>query len=1040
MAENFNVLNIDNFVREYMKEKIKGSYPDMDVSNNSVFDDVFIKPMISILTPMFEQVANVEMKSNLKYASVLTETEIEDVGKNNYAVSRNKGGSASVVQTFGFSKLEDKGIIIPEGVVVTDSAGVKFTTTQSTKYTKAEAKRCLNTSTQTYDVTAPVKAMGKGSSYNVGANTLTICQTRFSEYLSYTTNKLAATGGQDDEPIEDYLYRVVRYYVSQHLGTAPGYESLLKGAYPNLEDIRVIGKDDEGMERDVIEVVARDAEGKIVFTQVEDEDNQSYHYYPQTKEQHVGGCVDIYVRGSEYAIQTKNVSVNSNIIELEGGVDKDSVSIKESSSGSALGYEIVYLSDTDAEAKADPKYDVVFTYHKTSLTDNFDESREESTIEDNFVVASDVHPVKIQVTKDSAVVCCGIGRDTDDLSESAITIDYTPSFAVTAYSLSFLAKVTEDSSLSGISVYALSDKGDSILITPEFRSVLVGTDDNGDNWYRFSSNYNRQECSGIRIEFDDTNTCETGILESVILYENHTGSDSVSQSIAMELDDSVLTNGEPTYAVTRDLTIPQSAKNFSVSWSTNRDDILTNLVLGTIDWDAVQHNEEIQIYANMSYTNSTENLLLDAIYTLRIKSKLTPTWSQVTEPKNAAKTLVYIKREFHVPTDVELSYIVPAASEDDVAQPVTKNYTVGYETTELSAPLSGNIISAYYTQTSQWTQKDFADWLEQIYVAFGIELARVGNPAADIYQDFSDTLSITKYNIGLSQELIADSAEIEHKFDASYLGSSQERAFLNPYPAEGEIGYLYALPNSSCTSGGLSVQIPYNKTLSGAHDLLYGQDARIVTADVLVKEAARKPVNIGIMVRTKSDAEITSLHRSQIYAAIETLFSDAGINGRVEQSDIVGQMYTNQNTASFIEYARLPLAAFYIPSDTEAEVENGNVAGDYIKASAYECLYLNKVSVIAIYDEEASTVITVNVPSMTFVQGNVIVGTRFRGYGFDGDGTPVSGAYVVKSVQDFDDTEVAVAGVLYDVNLRFTPDNPHYAAIDCQGQGLGVEE
>lgn len=1120
MADTFNVLNLDNYVREYMKEKIKGNYPDMDTSENSVFDDVFIKPMITVLTPMFERIANTEMKSNLKYASVLTETEIEDIGANNYAVYRSKGDSATVVQTFGFSKIEDKGIVIPEGVVVTDSSGLIFTTTQSTRYTKAEAKRCFNSSTQTYDVTAPAKAAGKGSTYNVGANTLTICQTQFSEYLAYTTNELAATNGQDDEPIEDYLYRIVRYWASQHLGTEPGYENLLREAYPGLDDIRVIGKDDDGMERDIIEVVARDADGSILFRAGDDD-----KMYAQTTTKHIGGCVDIYVRGSEYSVQTKEVPLNSNIIEIEGGVVLAENAVMNAVSKAAVKFNRAYLSNTDAEAASDSKYGVSFTYHKASLIDSFDESRT-GNIDDHFTASGG----EFSLVQVPGTTFYGVGRAAEDASGAAITIDYQPDFAITAFSLSFLAK---KDALSGISIFI----DDTNPITPKFQGALVGKDEDGNEWCRYSTQDIRLACKSVRIQIDGENTYQNGILEGATFYESHTGSDSESKSIANALSVSAITSEQP-YAITTDLTIPKQASGYFLSWSTDKPDVL-DLSLGTITRQG--GDTDVELYGEVSYAYGTQKLLADITYTLRVKDKDSNTWSVVTSPEHATKTLIYIAQTFSAPTSLEVSYTIPAASEDDVDQNVTENYTVGYDTTELSAPISGGVLSAYYTQTAQWTQKNWADWAEQTKVAFGIDLAVAEEPTDELAQDFSDTMSITKYNISLTQELLEASPSADHQFDKSYIGSSQERAFLNPYPeqmgeagniigtyevtskvegvtasiritpveafmgdsyavvvahqnisdsvpideefttfprvfeandvavhiflgdvciakgaiqlplvtgsdfsgnliAQNDTGYLYAMPNSSVSGASLSVRVPYNKTLSEAHDLLYSRDSRIITTDVLVKEAEKKPVNVGILLRTQGDSAITSLNRSQIYAAIETLFSDAGINGRVEQSDIVGKLYTDQTTSNFVEYVRLPLAAFYVPEDTNAEVEIGNVAGDYIKAGAYETLYLNKVSVVALYDEEASNVASVNVPSMTFIQGTVIAGTKFRGYGFDNAGTPVSGTYTVKDVVGQSSNVVAVAGTLYDVNLIFVPDNPNYASTTCTGQGLGVEE
>ena len=291
----------------------------MDTSENSAFDDIFIKPMISILQPIFPILTNVELKSNLKYSEFLTDDEIEDIGENNYAVYRNTGSTATALQTFGFSRVPETGITIPQGVIVSTSDGLLYSTSYSSTYSRSEMQKSYNATTQTYDISTYVTASEIGSSYNVGENTITICQTAFSDYLAYTTNAVPATGGSDSEDIESYVYRCLTYYANQHLGTRAGYERALKQKAEQLTDIKIIGYQDVGMERDTIEVIDRDKDNKIIYLSSESDPNVKYS---RTMERHIGGCVDIYVRGSEYAVETLSPSANSNIICIDGPIEE----------------------------------------------------------------------------------------------------------------------------------------------------------------------------------------------------------------------------------------------------------------------------------------------------------------------------------------------------------------------------------------------------------------------------------------------------------------------------------------------------------------------------------------------------------------------------------------------------------------------------------------------------------------------------------------------------------------------------------------------
>ena len=345
MAGTFNVMDLEQFIREYMKE----SQPDMDISENSAFDDIFIKPMVSIMKPLIPLITNTELKSSLKFASYLTDEEIEDIGVNNYAVYRDTGATATTLQTFGFSRVPERGITIPQGVIVSTSSGLMFTTTYSTTYSKTEMQKSFNAATQTYDVTCFVTANGLGSTYNVGENMINICQTTFSEYLVYTTNKNAVTNGSDNEDTDSYISKCLTYYVNQHLGTKPGYTRDLMQKAKQLTDIKVIGYKDKGMERDVVEIVEKDVDNKTVFT-----DPIDGYRYAVTRSKHIGGCVDIYVRGSEYAVETLNIPINSNILCLNGPIDSSTLNITETigTITQPVDYSIGYITDPTKEMSA----------------------------------------------------------------------------------------------------------------------------------------------------------------------------------------------------------------------------------------------------------------------------------------------------------------------------------------------------------------------------------------------------------------------------------------------------------------------------------------------------------------------------------------------------------------------------------------------------------------------------------------------------------------------------------------------------------------
>lgn len=312
MADNVvNILDFNNFIRQFMREQIKKTQPNMDTSENSSFDDIFVKPMIASVDQLMQAVSLIEYRTNLKYADMLTDDQVNDIGENNYAVTRKSGGVASAVQVFKFNGVGSDGITIPAGVVVTSNDGYEFYTRTESYFPNEDVVSNYNPGSGQYELSVIVYAANTGSEYNKGANTINTCQTQFSSYLVSTTNPSAAIGGSDTESIADYVERMRTYYATQHLGSKPGYEAFISNAFPALSDVVVIGYGDEAMKRDII---------KYIPSSYVDAKNGTLVEGWKEHEKHIGGCVDIYVRGSEYQLVETAIASRSRYILIEGKV------------------------------------------------------------------------------------------------------------------------------------------------------------------------------------------------------------------------------------------------------------------------------------------------------------------------------------------------------------------------------------------------------------------------------------------------------------------------------------------------------------------------------------------------------------------------------------------------------------------------------------------------------------------------------------------------------------------------------------------------
>ena len=79
MADIFNIFDADNFTREFIKKQVIETNSEVDVSENSAFDDVFIKPIIPIIRKLIESLSNIDYKSNLNQSTTGNITGMYDV-------------------------------------------------------------------------------------------------------------------------------------------------------------------------------------------------------------------------------------------------------------------------------------------------------------------------------------------------------------------------------------------------------------------------------------------------------------------------------------------------------------------------------------------------------------------------------------------------------------------------------------------------------------------------------------------------------------------------------------------------------------------------------------------------------------------------------------------------------------------------------------------------------------------------------------------------------------------------------------------------
>ena len=303
-----DIANLDSMIRGYITNTISQHYPDIDTSENSTFDDLYIKPLVEFSRPFIDALSRIELKSNLANSEYLTESELDEIGEGNYFTKRKQGTAASTSITLSFSNIniedEDLVIKVPTGAVFATGSGLEFQTQTTTVLRPDDLRNNYNKQRLVYEVDIPVVATEIGTKYNVFSGEIIYCKTYFSSSLVSSVNKNDVVDGRDKESNEDYVARIKEFYLSRQLGTAPGYKRFIMDLFEEINDVYVSGYKDEYMERDVVTIRKRD----ITEDFTDEEDGNTVIF-----KKHIGGAVDLYLKGCLYDENIQEVKLNNNI-------------------------------------------------------------------------------------------------------------------------------------------------------------------------------------------------------------------------------------------------------------------------------------------------------------------------------------------------------------------------------------------------------------------------------------------------------------------------------------------------------------------------------------------------------------------------------------------------------------------------------------------------------------------------------------------------------------------------------------------------------
>ena len=231
-----------------MQDFIQRRQPNATTIEGSVLRDLVIEGVANEIALAYQDIATLGKAQSVVFANELTADEMNNLAAN-FGLSRKPANSASGFVTFSsFTKPafdiqiganDGSGGVIVTTRQLSDGSVIQFATTATAFLFQSAVK---DPNTGTYDVTIPAAAVTPGVSGNVGANTIVVLQQALPG-INSITNKLASSGGIDEESNTELANRIVVSAQARNLGTKSGYRSLIL-SQNGIQDASVVGPND----------------------------------------------------------------------------------------------------------------------------------------------------------------------------------------------------------------------------------------------------------------------------------------------------------------------------------------------------------------------------------------------------------------------------------------------------------------------------------------------------------------------------------------------------------------------------------------------------------------------------------------------------------------------------------------------------------------------------------------------------------------------------------------------------------------------------
>jgi hypothetical protein len=228
-----------------IKDIIKNSDPDLDISEGSGLNDILIKPLSTIMGYYHTKLGALEQSLTLQDIENMSEDELDALASN-YLITRRTGNRSTGYVKISFDYA--RSLTLPINTKFSTASGKIFNTTR--QYSISISQMTFNSQGGYYQTGAiAVEADEEGEDYTIGPNEINQIVGVDFDYVK-TWNPSSFSRGEDSETNLEVYNRVLESATNETAMSELSIKKILGKSY-TFKDITVKGYGDEEMLRDL---------------------------------------------------------------------------------------------------------------------------------------------------------------------------------------------------------------------------------------------------------------------------------------------------------------------------------------------------------------------------------------------------------------------------------------------------------------------------------------------------------------------------------------------------------------------------------------------------------------------------------------------------------------------------------------------------------------------------------------------------------------------------------------------------------------------